>query len=51
MIFSENCHVCGTKGKVWNKNPEVWKCPKCQTVFSKFGVILENEPDSEDFWN
>jgi ribosomal protein L37AE/L43A len=51
MVFTEKCHVCGTTGKLWQKKPEVWKCPNCQSVFSHFGVVLETEVETEDFWN
>ena len=51
MLFSENCHGCGTKGKLWNKKPEVWQCPNCLSMFSKFGVVVETETEQEDFWS
>ncbi|MFH0956842.1 MAG: hypothetical protein V1813_03195 [Candidatus Aenigmatarchaeota archaeon] len=51
MLFTEKCHVCGTQGKLWQKKPDVWKCPSCKSVFSHFGVVLETEIESEDFWN
>jgi rubredoxin len=51
MVFSEKCHICGTKGKLWNKDPEVWQCPNCATIFSKFGIVLEAENEPEDFWS
>ena len=51
MVFNENCHACGTKGKIWNKSPEVWKCPNCYSYFSKFGVVVETENAQEDFWS
>jgi len=51
MMFSDNCPVCGTTGKIWNKSPEVWKCPSCSTIFSHFGLVVETERETEDFWS
>ena len=50
-MFTENCPLCGTHGKLWNKQPKVWQCPKCCSVFSRFGLVLESEGDIEDFWS
>lgn len=51
MLFSGRCHVCGTQGKLWNKKPEVWQCPNCKSVFSKFGLVVETDAEQEDFWS
>ena len=50
-MFTEKCPLCGTHGKLWNKRPEVWQCPKCCSVFSRFGIVVESENDIEDFWS
>jgi ribosomal protein L37AE/L43A len=50
-MFSEKCPVCGTHGKIWNKSPEVWKCPNCSSIFSQFGLVIEAEKEAEDFWS
>ena len=48
--MSENCPICGTSGKVWNKAPEAFVCPKCSTFYSRFGLILETEAETSEFW-
>jgi rubredoxin len=48
--MSRKCPVCGTLGKLWNKNPEAFICPKCFTFFSKFGFILESEIEPMEVW-
>ena len=42
-MFVERCPMCGVHGKVWNKEPEVFKCPNCLTFYSKFGLLLSEE--------
>ncbi len=44
------CPICGTNGKLWNKKPEAFVCPKCLTFFSKFGVVLESEEEPNELW-
>ncbi|NIO22723.1 MAG: hypothetical protein GTN38_01695 [Candidatus Aenigmarchaeota archaeon] len=46
----EKCPVCGTLGRVWNRRPEAFQCPKCYTFFSRFGVVLETESESNELW-
>ncbi|MBN2042961.1 MAG: hypothetical protein JW754_04110 [Candidatus Aenigmarchaeota archaeon] len=46
-MISKNCPVCGTHGRLWNKQPEAFLCPKCFTFYSKFGLILESEAETE----
>jgi hypothetical protein len=46
----EKCPLCGTLGKVWNRKPEAFLCPKCSTFFSKFGVVLEMESEPSELW-
>jgi hypothetical protein len=46
----EKCPLCGTLGKVWNRKPEAFLCPKCSTFFSKFGVVLETESEPSELW-
>jgi ribosomal protein L37AE/L43A len=50
-MFTEKCPLCGTHGKLWHKKPEVWQCPNCASIFSKFGVVVESENEMEDFWS
>ncbi len=47
MICTNKCPVCGTVGKLWNRRPEAFMCPKCSTFFSRYGLILETETDEE----
>jgi len=41
MLSSNQCPLCGTFGKVWNKEPEAFICPNCLSVFSEFGIIAQ----------
>ena len=42
MIGKDNCPSCGVESKVWKKNPTVFMCPKCKSVFSEFGVVSKS---------
>ncbi len=53
----DHCPTCGAHGRLWNKEPEAFVCPRCSTFFSKFGVLLEpaeeredGDDASDDFW-
>jgi DNA-directed RNA polymerase subunit RPC12/RpoP len=48
--FGYKCPACGTHGKLWNKEPEAFVCPKCSTFFSQFGVVLEPEEETDELW-
>lgn len=50
-MFTEKCPLCGTKGKVWNEKPEAWQCPNCSSIYSRFGLIVETETETADFWS
>ncbi|MEE9323765.1 MAG: hypothetical protein V3U72_04430 [Candidatus Aenigmarchaeota archaeon] len=50
MISGYRCPMCGTSGKIWNKKPEAFVCPKCFTFFSIFGVVLETEEEPNELW-
>jgi rubredoxin len=50
LSFDYKCPLCGVSGKLWNKNPEAFMCPKCSTFFSKFGVVLEPEEEMDEIW-
>jgi ribosomal protein L37AE/L43A len=50
-MFTEKCPLCGTHGKIWNRKPEVWQCPNCASIFSRFGLVMESEREMEDFWS
>jgi len=40
MFKSENrCPVCSVEGSKWKKEPRVFLCPSCSTVFSEFGIV------------
>ncbi len=51
MIMESRCPVCGTSGRIWNREPEVFRCPNCSSVFSKFGIVLESEREMHEFWS
>lgn len=50
-MFKDRCPLCNTAGKKWNRKPEVWVCPNCSSLFSKFGIVLESEKELVDFWS
>jgi hypothetical protein len=50
FLFHSNCPVCGAQGKLWKKEPETFICPKCLTVFSEFGIVLEPYEEQEEIW-
>ena len=33
------CPWCATDGKKWKTNPDIFKCPACNAVFSEFGLV------------
>ncbi len=48
--MDKRCPLCGTVGKVWNKDPEVFKCPNCLSIFSNYGLVLESENEFVNVW-
>lgn len=50
MDFQSKCPLCGTQGKEWNKREEIFQCPNCSSVYSKFGVVVERQSDAQEFW-
>ena len=50
-MFFDKCPVCGTDGKVWNKAPQVFVCPRCSTFYSEYGLVFEAEEEPTDIWN
>jgi len=49
-MFHDKCPACGTKGRVWNDDPEVFICPNCSAYFSKFGILADmgNDADTDN---
>lgn len=41
--MDHRCPMCGTSGKVWHKQPEVFVCPSCSSYYSRYGMVLETE--------
>ncbi len=51
-MFKANCPMCGTHGRIWNNKPEVFICPNCSTLYSRFGIVIESEEDEKiNFWS
>jgi uncharacterized Zn finger protein (UPF0148 family) len=50
-MFQNKCPQCGIFGRLWNKEPEVFVCPNCSSLFSKFGFVLEAEKEYPDMWS
>ena len=43
MIGKKLCPHCGVKGKAWKEDKNIFICPKCNSFFNEFGIILEKE--------
>jgi hypothetical protein len=50
-MFDEKCPVCGVHGRLWNKTPQAFVCPKCSSFFTPFGLVLESEQEDSIVWN
>jgi len=48
---SEKCPSCGTFGKNWENEENVFHCPSCLTIYSEFGLVLEAQKRAPDFWS
>lgn len=49
--MSGKCPLCGTFGKLWHKEPQVFACPNCSSLFSEFGIVLEPQEEAPDMWH
>ncbi len=40
-MFMENghCPTCNTEARIKEKNPKLFQCGTCKTVFSEFGFV------------
>jgi len=47
IVEPKKCPSCTTSGKIWKKNPEIFVCPNCSTVFNEFGILIVNEEEKE----
>ncbi|HLD57058.1 MAG TPA: hypothetical protein VJA47_02060 [archaeon] len=45
------CPLCGTNGKVWNKQPEAFQCQQCYSIYSEFGLILDPQREMQEMWS
>jgi len=43
--------LCGTRGKEWNKRDEIFQCPNCSSLYSKFGLVVESQKEQNEFWS
>ncbi len=52
-MFKDKCPLCGTSGITWKKDPEVFTCPNCSSLFSRFGLVIDprQEDGNPDVWN
>lgn len=46
-----NCHVCGASGKLWHKEPIVFQCTKCLSIYSEFGIVTDPQVEPQDNWS
>jgi rubrerythrin len=49
--MQSKCPMCGTPGSIWNRNPDVFRCPNCLAIFSEFGLVLESELEYQNLWS
>jgi len=49
--MDNKCPMCGTPGKVWNRDPEAFRCPNCFSIFSPFGMVMESESEFMNLWS
>ena len=47
----DNCPLCGTKGRNWRDEADVFECPHCSSVFFKFGIVAESKKEMQENWN
>jgi hypothetical protein len=50
-MIKDRCPLCGAKGRVWHKEPEVFRCPSCMSVYSEFGFIVETGRELPEMWS
>jgi len=48
LIGKKRCPTCGIRGRLWKRNPEIFRCPNCSAFFNEFGIILESQTEKED---
>ena len=50
---SNKCPLCGTFGRNWREEKEVFECPNCFSIYSEFGIVLEPRKDdnTQNMWN
>ncbi|MBI4016045.1 MAG: hypothetical protein HY362_05015 [Candidatus Aenigmarchaeota archaeon] len=39
FINESRCPSCGIESNVFMKDPKIFICPTCSTVFSEFGLV------------
>ena len=50
-MSAEKCPLCGTHGKEWEQERDVFVCPNCSSIYSPFGLVLENKKEFPDMWS
>jgi len=48
LIGKGLCPTCGIKGKLWKRNPNIFRCPTCNSFFNEFGIIIESSKEKGD---
>jgi hypothetical protein len=48
LIGKGLCPACGIKGKLWKKDPDIFRCPTCSSFFNEFGIIIESRLERGD---
>jgi len=50
-MHKDRCPMCGARGRVWNKKPEVFRCISCLSIFSEFGLVVESGREMPEMWS
>jgi rubrerythrin len=48
LIGKGRCPTCGIRGKVWKRNPSIFRCPTCNSFFNEFGLVIESQQERGD---
>lgn len=49
IVFDKDCcPSCGTTGKNVKKKPDMFSCPKCNTIFNEFGIISQMNIEEDE---
>lgn len=47
MVSEKKCPFCGVDGDEWKSEPVIYKCPNCDALFNRFGVIFTGKREEQ----